>query len=477
MDGRHPRRIPRAAAILWLGLAACGGSSSPKPPPPPPACTPPSPQPSALPATVGAFQQVLSLGTFTVGETATFHVPAGTASVTLVQQGTDASQAYSLEISGQSYGNTVFPHSISVNGASIFDVYPDAINPPSDPSSLKAYYFTDAVWTGALTMPNTSAMLASGVPSGTWTVKVSDFANECGGISNCSLPYAYPPSSYALTVILKEAASSTGHLSVVFYLLTREWDSAADPVAAAKADPGVQRMVATLGQLLAAPEAGLTIGTPTFVNLPSAVKDLFPATGVNADDTSPCGDLATLFQNSLPGVTMNLFLVDAIASTSSPGNTTTVGVDGTIPGPASVNGTVQSGAVVSIANALSLNGCGASIAPHACGPDEVAYVAAHETGHFLGLYHPTEFDGTLFDPLTDTAECPCSACRPSGAALACQTSNGSSTNVYAMKGSDCVVSSSCGGGDDLMFWVISQVSAGTISAQEGQVMRGSPLIQ
>ena len=475
MDGRHPRGLLPAATVLWLaGVSACGASSTPKAPPPPPACTLPAPKASALPAAVGGFTQVLHLGTFTVGETATFQVPAGVASVTLVEQGVDTSQAETVEISGQSYGNTVFPNTIAVGGTHIFDVYPDAINPPADPSSLRAYYFTDAVWAGAMTLPNTSSMLASGVPNGSWAVVVSDFAHECGGISNCSLAYAYPASQYDLTVILKQGpAPATGSLAVVFYLLTTEWDSFADPAAAAAASPGVQRMVASLKTLLG--RAGVA-ATATFQDLPASVKAHF-ATGVNAEDSSPCGDLATLFQNSAPGVTMNLFLVDRITSTSHQGGTTTVGVDGTIPGPASVNGTVQSGAVVSVADVASVTGCGGTVDPMGCGPDEVAYIAAHETGHFLGLYHPTEFDGTLFDPLKDTAQCPCSSCRPAGASLACQAPGGSSTNVYAMTGRDCVASASCGGGDDLMFWVISSASAGTISAEQAQVMRASPVVQ
>ena len=35
----------------------------------------------------------------------------------------------------------------------------------------------------------------------------------------------------------------------------------------------------------------------------------------------------------------------------------------------------------------------------------LAETAAHEMGHFLGLYHPTEGGGALFDPISDTPEC------------------------------------------------------------------------
>ncbi|MCJ8344461.1 hypothetical protein MJH12_02890, partial [bacterium] len=39
--------------------------------------------------------------------------------------------------------------------------------------------------------------------------------------------------------------------------------------------------------------------------------------------------------------------------------------------------------------------------------------ASHEVGHWLGLYHTTENGGTLFDPLSDTAQCPNSPSNPS----------------------------------------------------------------
>ena len=60
-----------------------------------------------------------------------------------------------------------------------------------------------------------------------------------------------------------------------------------------------------------------------------------------------------------------------------------------------------------IANAW--NGVLNSLTAHASGStlneQLLGETAAHEMGHQLGLYHPTEANGTTFDILSDTAEC------------------------------------------------------------------------
>jgi hypothetical protein len=438
---------------------------------------------------------MLHLGSFTVNESVSFQVPAGVQSVTIIEQQVNPDAAQAISIQGQPYPNTVFPHSITVNGSQIFDVYTDAINPGCNTqgqncvalSTLETYYFSQAAWTGAITFPNTATMLSSfaesgGVPSGTWKLVVSDFANECPGIEDCSTVYAYPQSEYDITVLLKQASpgpviSPAGTIDVNFYLLTAEWDGLSEPATTAAAnDPDVVHMLSSYRTLLAGAE--LAVGNVNFYELPAAVKAKYNGT-VDATDTSPCGELAELLAYANPGNQMNLFLVDSIKISTSSANiggfATAVGLDGTIPGPASVGGTVQSGAIVSVAD-LSQSGPTACSSPtyfNECGYEKVAYIAAHETGHFLGLYHPTEFDGTWFDPLGDP-QCPCSTCAPSGSE--CQNSAGTASSPYAMQGSDCTSSSSCQGGDHLMFWLLSDVSQGMLYPAEGQVMRANPLV-
>jgi hypothetical protein len=71
---------------------------------------------------------------------------------------------------------------------------------------------------------------------------------------------------------------------------------------------------------------------------------------------------------------------------------TILGLAGGPPGTAAVGGTSKSGVVVTAASFAS-------------DPSEVARIMAHEGGHFLGLFHSTEKDGSESDPLSDTPEC------------------------------------------------------------------------
>jgi hypothetical protein len=67
-----------------------------------------------------------------------------------------------------------------------------------------------------------------------------------------------------------------------------------------------------------------------------------------------------------------------------------------------MHGTYNSGVAVSMAEYLSYPEEGVAISL-------TAQTMAHELGHQLGLFHTTEADGTMHDPISDTAECPASA--------------------------------------------------------------------
>jgi hypothetical protein len=123
---------------------------------------------------------------------------------------------------------------------------------------------------------------------------------------------------------------------------------------------------------------------------------LEPVTELGADYAS-VGDFGTgltnemLAKGSAAGV--NLFLVDDLQGINVSGY---LGKAAGIPGSAGV---------VSGFNGVLIN----LSAHETAGSLDNALLAetlAHESGHFLGLFHTTESSGTLFDPLSDTPECP-----------------------------------------------------------------------
>ena len=452
-----------------------------------PVCVLNTPQPSALPAA-----QVLALGTHAVGETVTFTVPAATGSVTILQQGVEQLAARTVTWGGTVLDNTVVPLTVSVDGTKFFD---DNVLPPDDPADWglpdgigigAIYSYIPSPWTGAMTIPNTTNALNyvatnGGVPAGTWSVVVNDYAAECTAIGppGCVVgdgATSYPPGTYDVQVLLKPGpVASAGTMDVNLHLVTNRYTAAS-----AASDPWMTRMRETLAAYLA--RAGITLGTVSFVDEPDAVKARYAA-GVSVDDLSPCGEVATVLRLAGPGNAMNLFLVNSLNSQS--GGYTVVGQDGTIPGPSSVGGTVASGALVSIANLVpppSPAGCQGAIDLSGCGADFTAYIAAHETGHSLGLYHVTESFGTLFDPVKDTSTCPCSACAPASQRVNCYT--GSVTaSTYEVDNADCVKNlidptSACGGGDNLMFWLVDlALSSGTLSTQQASIVRANPAVR
>jgi len=110
--------------------------------------------------------------------------------------------------------------------------------------------------------------------------------------------------------------------------------------------------------------------------------------------------------------------------------------------------------------ANSWNGVLNSLSAHASGTtldsQLLGETAAHEMGHQLGLFHTTESGGTVFDILTDTAEC----------------------RKEDITAEDCEGY----GGDNVMFWTAwntSSRSAGkkqeTLSSHQQHVLKYSPL--
>ena len=500
MSRSPPLRL--GAPLLAALAAACGGHSTPQAAA---LCQLPPAQSSALPtlpAVAGPGQaQAIHLGVKATGQTVTFEVPAGTASVTIVEQAASSAVPLTIRVGIQQYDNTAVPLYVDVAGSWSGRIFTDVPMPPDsafrnepppngltvlDPASdpnLPVYFLSSGPWTGALTMPNTSVPIpgtapGAGVPAGTWTVTVGDWAHECRTFPamGCSAT-TLTPSSYDVTAILKPAAAPANALRVAFYLVTTSGLTAAT----ASTNANLQRLEWAMTQILA--PAGIA---PAFQyrDVPAAVRARY-ATGVDANSAGVCGAMGQLLQLAAPGNQLNVFLVDLIKD-SATGGFSTVGLDPIVPGPASFGGTPASGVLVSLENLGKVRtmspGCVQDqLSIGSCGNDVTAAVVSHEAGHFLGLYHDTEGIGTIVDPIADTETCFCPSCKPAADRGQCQGLGATDPNVaspYRMLVTDCLgATPGCGGGDNLMFWLLDLDSKGLLTAGQAAVMRSNPMVE
>jgi len=419
---------------------------------------------------------VQDLGEHLVGDHVAFDVSTGATSFTIFSQevGGTALDEFFVPSFAATIPNVVVPDQVKTPDGTVY--YDD------NKLSLAAdvVFLGFSAVSGAFTTPNTSAGLETArngrLPAGTWSLTANDWANECAQnlVPGVTCNGVRNTGRYHLHAVSKTApVAATGAVDVEVYLLVDPTNTNTTTAAQAAADPTYQRWATSLAFWLS--RAGLCVGNVTFHDLPDWVHARYPNGHVDIDGDGPCSPLPQLFTTAVvPSRGVHIFLVDdlTVSGTSQSGTNTIVGVDGSIPGPSGLPGTINSGAVVGLFGTLGAGTCPSSGNPTlACGTDLVAYVAAHEIGHWLGLSHTTEETGTSFDVLSDTPQCPCSQCAPTAQRASC--SAGSVEMTAAM----CRASTTCGGGDNLMFWLVDHASAGTLSRDQGQVMRLNPAVR
>lgn len=195
---------------------------------------------------------------------------------------------------------------------------------------------------------------------------------------------------------------------------------------------------------------------------------------------------SALVSSSTETKAMNLFLVSSI---SYSGSGTVLGLSGGIVG-AMINSTTSSGIVFSSLNKLSTynpnctagNSC--PISSQESSFIEMGGTISHEIGHFMGLNHPSEKEGTKHDRIADTPTCSTtsngaisiSSCRGESSCDAVCSSTQYNTNPYCADKSDCQF-------NHMMWWTTKnhnssgQGDGNIFSTNSGALLNYSPYVQ
>jgi len=422
---------------------------------------------------------VQALGEHGVGEQVGFTVPPGTWSISIYEQEVDDSAPDAISYLGQALPNAAVPTDVRMPGGEVFyDDTPASV--PLDPDGyldftgfFSVHFGSPTPWVGVATFPNAPpgldlARVAGELPAGDWTLRVNDWALECTTFGSACTGGS-SAGRYRVHVVTEGPPASTGALDLDVYLAT-SGPSGEPRLTAAEAatDPGLARLFQGVATVLG--RAGLCLGTVTFHDLPDWARLRFESTLY--DPSTLCDEMHQMFQlSTASGRGPSLFMVDELLATYSRPGQTLLGVDGSIPGPSGLPGTPASGAVMSFGSVPS---CTGAFSPASCRADELAVIASHELGHWLGLFHTSESTGTDFDPLTDTPRCSCAHCT----LLADRGRCGDPTDPMQMTPGLCNGVGSCSGASNLMFWAYDpSISRGAITPQQAEVVRLDPAVR
>jgi hypothetical protein len=238
-------------------------------------------------------------------------------------------------------------------------------------------------------------------------------------------------------VLFKKAGTrvqSSGKLDLNFWFAGVAGLSAAN----ASTHPSLQSAITELRRLYQG--IGINLGTIQYYDVPSSQASAFAVINTTEGKDS---ELRKLFEVSkgAPNSAMNFFLVDQIEGGGA--GLVILGIAGGIPGIPFEQGTNASGVAVTTADLTA-------------DPKSVARTMAHEGGHWLGLWHTSEQNGQLHDPLSDTPEC--AASRDSN-----QDKRVSSTECAGT------------GAEHLMFWQAG-ATAEKLSNNQGYVILRNPVV-
>lgn len=288
--------------------------------------------------------------------------------------------------------------------------------------------------TGAALLPSSSGVAAF---AGSWTFGSCGFQWLKQGGTFAPNPYVGPAvESVAFFRTSPGSVATGGRLQLrIFCTGGGGLDAAKAPfdkrVVAMLAE--ASKVYAAIGIELAVVDVRNTAPGHTIIELP---EDL---------TTTGASDLDLLFAEAGKvggSAVIDLFLVEQLVG-GTEGKGIVGGVAGGIPGPAFFHGIPRSGIAIAM-GALGKDGA------------LLGRTLAHEIGHFLGLWHPSEHHGKAFDPIDDTPECP----------AAKDANNDGDVSLDECAGL---------GADNVLFWTAIPKLA-TLSPGQAEIIRGHPLL-
>jgi hypothetical protein len=241
------------------------------------------------------------------------------------------------------------------------------------------------------------------------------------------------PTTLKVDVIYKQGSGilDKGTMPMVFYFTEGNTFNAAS----AKSDPVFQQAVNKVKDSYAKIGIDLTVDDSSYIDLPGS------SSYAVIDERSELSGLYALANN--PSVSgLNFFFIDQYAFKGGAG---VLGISGGIPGSPGLQGVANAG--VSVAYGLLKDDA-----------ESLGIVMAHEGGHYLGLFHPTEASGKAFDPLDDTPECPAS-----------QYDNNFDGRVDH-------VECASAGTSNMMFWLVDGPPNKTFTIDQQFVLMRNPLV-
>lgn len=226
---------------------------------------------------------------------------------------------------------------------------------------------------------------------GTWTFSLYAFTREMKGGFFGQPTYKPAGGQVHVEVAIKrsDAGPPTAGVLDLNLHFTGAGGMSADSAAA---DPNVQKILDAFAGIYAA--IGISLGTVTYRDVDPGLQVVDGFNGKGNDFEA----VAATAAGAPPGV--NVFFVRELTDSASPMAAFGVilGISGGVPGPAALEANGRSAVLISTAD---VPGQPKGDATH------MGVTMAHEVGHYLGLFHSSEFgfgQNQVHDPLPDTGE-------------------------------------------------------------------------